>query len=100
MWSVKPLSTGFYCLEVVSPPEASKPLEKKDVSADVLFGLHTDVQVTVDCQNAFSCNGKLTELDFLALIATERNVQSRVPVKVAKSSIVDSSQITISLIFL
>lgn len=56
--------------------------------------------MTVDCQNAFSYNGKRTELDFLALIATERNVQSRVPVKVAKSSIVDSSQITISLIFL
>lgn len=100
MWSAKPLSTGFYCSEVVFPPEASKPLEKKDVSADVLFGLHTDVQVTVDCQNAFSYNGKLTELDFLALIATERNVQPRIPVKVAKSSTVDSSQITISLIFL
>ena len=70
MWSLKPLSTVFHCLDVISPPEASKPLEKKDVSADVLFGLHTDVQVIADCQSAFCYNSKFTELALLALMAT------------------------------
>ena len=58
MWSLKPLTTVFHCLEVLSPPEASKPLENKDVSADMLFGLHNDVHMIVACHTQRGAGGQ------------------------------------------
>lgn len=48
----------------------SKPLEKHEDGTDVLFALHTDVQLTVDCQSVLVVTGNVPA----CLDSTERDL--------------------------